>query len=720
MTISIRSKLLTTLLLSGIIPALVIGSVAWRAAGTIEEQTAREYQTVAIDAADKIDRNLFERYGDVQAFGLNRVVLNSEAWYRPGDDNPIVKAMNDYVNTYDIYYLTLLVDLEGKLIAVNTKDLNGDEIETESLYGKTYADADWLRDCKERRFFESADGKFTGTAVEQLYTDSDVAKVYRDEALALGFAAPVYDAEGKMIAVWKNVARFSLVEEILTSTYRSLKQRGLTTAELTLLDEAGNVIVDYDPSTRGTEEVVHDPQVIGKLNLVSTDVAAAEEAVAGRTGSMINQLHTRKRVSQCVGFTHLNGALGFPGMKWSLLVGVNMDESLASVRSMKRTLQAFMGLNLVAIVGLAVHLARRMTRPIHRTAEALAEMAHGDLTRRLPVDSADEFGAMATSFNIFAEKIQGVVNDLAHNAVTLNQSSAHLSTIATELAEGADDATAQSGTVAAAAEELSVNMGNMANSTQEVSSNVKNVAKSVEEMNASIAEVAKNAEKSASVASEAARLVQVSNAKIGDLGSAADEIGKVIEVIQDIAEQTNLLALNATIEAARAGDAGKGFAVVATEVKELAKQTAAATDDIRRRIEGIQDSTSQAIGAIKEISEVMNNVNQVSFTIASAVEQQSVTTRQIADHVTHTALAAEAVAGAVHESAAASQEITQNISRVDQVLRRSATGARQSKDAGDNFLQVAEQMQSLVSTFTTGSQESSQGKDARSRGSLAV
>jgi methyl-accepting chemotaxis protein len=194
-------------------------------------------------------------------------------------------------------------------------------------------------------------------------------------------------------------------------------------------------------------------------------------------------------------------------------------------------------------------------------------------------------------------------------------------------------------------------------------------------------------------------LVEISNDKITNLGQAADEIGRVIEVIQDIAEQTNLLALNATIEAARAGEAGKGFAVVATEVKELAKQTAAATDDIRTRIESMQASTGDAVESIREISEVINNVNEVSRTIASAVEEQSITTRQISDNVSTTASAAESVARGVAETAMASREITENITRVDGVLMQTAEGADESRDAGTRLSQLAEEMNGLIGRF---------------------
>ena len=212
-------------------------------------------------------------------------------------------------------------------------------------------------------------------------------------------------------------------------------------------------------------------------------------------------------------------------------------------------------------------------------------------------------------------------------------------------------------TVAVAAEEMSANMNSVAASTEQMSANVRVVASAVEELTSSIAEVARSAKQAANVAGTAAGLAGDGNAKITEFGAAAGEIGKVIEVIQDIAEQTSLLALNATIEAARAGDAGKGFAVVATEVKELAKQTAAATEDIRRRIEGIQTSTSQAVRSIGEITEVIKKVNEVSRTIASAVEEQSITTREIAKNVAETSTAAQTVARGVAESASVTREI---------------------------------------------------------------
>jgi methyl-accepting chemotaxis protein len=357
---------------------------------------------------------------------------------------------------------------------------------------------------------------------------------------------------------------------------------------------------------------------------------------------------------------------------------------------------------IAAIIGVLVawFITRSIVRPINKTVDAIRSLAEGNLTERLENSSKDELGDLARQFNLFVENLQSIIRDITGNAQTLAGSSTQLSSTATQLASGAEETTNQSNSVASAAEELSTNMTNMSASSEQMTSNVKTVASAVEEMTASISEIAKNAEQASTVACGAAQLVEVSNTNIEQLGTAADEIGNVIETIQDIAEQTNLLALNATIEAARAGDAGKGFAVVATEVKELAKQTADATEDIRGRIEGIQGSTGKAVDSIGQISEVITQVNDVSKTIASAVEEQSITTREIAQNITQTSDAAQTVSVSVAESASATQEITRNITSVDQAARETAQGASQTQTASGELTGMADKLQSLVRQFT--------------------
>jgi methyl-accepting chemotaxis protein len=398
------------------------------------------------------------------------------------------------------------------------------------------------------------------------------------------------------------------------------------------------------------------------------------------------------------------------GVKWAITAKRDVSEALASVATMNDVadnaayslLLWTTGVALLATFGVgvvAIWKGNQIARPIIAASKFAQKIAAGELTQDCNERATAEAGELIAAMNQMRVSLKELVCKLSGNARTLSQSSESLSSTASQLASGADEATHLSTSVTAAAEEMSSNMTCVSASTEEMSSNVRTVAAAVEEMTASIAEVAQNAERAAGVAQEATMLTERSNVQIAQLGTAASEIGKVIEVIQDIAEQTNLLALNATIEAARAGEAGKGFAVVATEVKELAKQTATATDDIRTRIEAIQAATTEAIQAIGNIEGVIRNVNDVSRTIASAVEEQRITTTEIAKSVAETSSAVQTVTKSIAESAMASREITQNMSRVDSAARQTSTGASSAKDAGDELLMLAEELEGLIQHF---------------------
>jgi methyl-accepting chemotaxis protein len=372
------------------------------------------------------------------------------------------------------------------------------------------------------------------------------------------------------------------------------------------------------------------------------------------------------------------------------------------------TIAAIVLISSVVTMILNALAARHIGRSLQATASLFRDISEGDgdLTQRLPADGKDEIGELARWFNVFAEKIEALIGQVAADTVSMSSASQDLAGTATQLAGGAEETTSQSATVSAAAEEMAANMSSMASATEQVSVKMKVMASAVDQLTSSISEVAQSAEQAAQVAGNAAQLAGASNTAISQLGAAAHEIGKVIEVIQDIAEQTNLLALNATIEAARAGEAGKGFAVVATEVKELAKQTASATEDIRDRIERIQGSTEKAVSSIGSIAEVIEQVNGLSRTIAAAVEEQSVTTRGIASNVAESATSVQTVANSLAESAVASREITRSIVGVDQAAKQTAEGAAKTQASGQDLSQLADQLQTLVGRFKVGNNDS--------------
>jgi methyl-accepting chemotaxis protein len=260
-----------------------------------------------------------------------------------------------------------------------------------------------------------------------------------------------------------------------------------------------------------------------------------------------------------------------------------------------------------------------------------------------------------------------ILNSLNESATTLGSAAEELTAVSTQMASNASETSAQANVVSTASEL--------------VSKNVQTVAIGVEEMNSAIREIAKNATESARVAEQAVASAETANATISKLGESSIEIGKVIKVITSIAEQTNLLALNATIEAARAGEAGKGFAVVANEVKELAKETARATEDISRRIEAIQTDTRGAVDSIHEITQVIASINDISNTIASAVEEQTATATEMSRNV--------------GEAAKGTAEIAQNITSVAQAALNTTEGANNSQQAASELARMASDLQRL-------------------------
>jgi methyl-accepting chemotaxis protein len=303
--------------------------------------------------------------------------------------------------------------------------------------------------------------------------------------------------------------------------------------------------------------------------------------------------------------------------------------------------------------------------------EVVSAAAQGDLTKSITVSGEDAIGMMGEGLDAFFEDLRKNMGNISGTAQSLADASGNLSSVSQQMAGNAEETTAQANVVSAASEEIS--------------RNVQTVATGSEEMNASIREISHNAQEAAKVAASAVTVAEKTNETVGKLGTSSAEIGEVVKVINSIAEQTNLLALNATIEAARAGEAGKGFAVVANEVKELANQTAKATDEISSKIQAIQSDTNGAVDAIAEISQIINQINDISNTIASAVEEQTATTAEISRNV--------------GEASKGSNEITDNISGVAQAAEDTSQGIGQNQEAASELSNMAADLQKLVGQF---------------------
>jgi len=323
----------------------------------------------------------------------------------------------------------------------------------------------------------------------------------------------------------------------------------------------------------------------------------------------------------------------------------------------------------------------------------------GDLTRRIGINSKDEIAELATWFNIFIEKLQGIIKTISINTKSLGSEAGNLSDIASRLARNAQDASDRSNTVATAAEEMSANLNNVAAAMEESTTNTSMVASAAEEMTATITEIARNSAHAHEISEKAVKQAEATSARMVRLGASADAISKVTEAITEISEQTNLLALNATIEAARAGEAGKGFAVVANEIKELAKQTAMATLDIKTKIDDVQQTTTGTVKDIEEITTIINNVNEIVATISTSVGEQTKATEEIALNINQAVGGIGEVNENVSQISVVASTITAEIALVNSASGDISTGSIQVDASSGELKGLAQELQKAVAAF---------------------
>jgi methyl-accepting chemotaxis protein len=344
-------------------------------------------------------------------------------------------------------------------------------------------------------------------------------------------------------------------------------------------------------------------------------------------------------------------------------------------------------------------IARGIAGPITKGVEFAKSLSDGDLTQTLAIDQKDEIGVLAASLNTMGGNLRKMFQEITGGVETISSSATELSAISQQMASGAEQTSGKSNQVAAAAEEMSANMNSVAAASEQASTNIQMVAAASEQMSATIIEIAGNTAKGRSITSDAVTLAQTVSKRVGELGKAAVDVGKVTETINEISEQTNLLALNATIEAARAGEAGKGFAVVANEIKELAKQTATATQDIRFRLEGIQGSTEGTVVEINKIEGVITDINDIVATIATAIEEQSASSREIAGNVNQAAQGIQNVNENVAQSSTVAGSIAEDVVEVNGAAREMADGSTQVKTSAEELSRLSENLKRLVEQY---------------------
>jgi methyl-accepting chemotaxis protein len=347
-------------------------------------------------------------------------------------------------------------------------------------------------------------------------------------------------------------------------------------------------------------------------------------------------------------------------------------------------------------------LTRSIAGPLGVAVIHLGRVARGDVSQDVSkelLQRDDEIGLLTKAMQTMCVSLRSVLNDVATGVQVLSSSSAELSANSEQMSAGGRNASDKAHAVAAAAEEMTSNVVSVAAGMEQTTTNLTSVASATEQMTATIGEIAGNSEKARRITEEATRQAARISEQMNHLGKAAQEIGKVTETITEISSQTNLLALNATIEAARAGSAGKGFAVVANEIKELAQQTAAATEDIKARIAGVQSSAVGGIAEIEKISHVIHEVSDIVASIAAAIEEQATVTKDIARNIGEATTGVRDANLRVAESSQATQDIAREIGGVDIAARQMAEGSEQVLASATDLSKLAEQLQTTVARF---------------------
>lgn len=733
---SIRARLTASLLLLGLIPLSLMGTVAYKESrGDLERNAGDLLRAEAESAMQKIDRNLFERYGDVQAFAFNPLAC--------GDAPSVERAANFYMQAYGLYDLMVIADADGRIVAANSVKPDGTALDTRKVIGRSVREEPWFQDC--------ISGKVgSGQAwYSDLTEDALVAEVHGTRGLALNFSAPIRDEQGRIVRVWSNRASWErIVGEIMSETRKRLDEQGVH-AETQVVSKQGLLLDDADAAS------------VLKFNLAEAGLEAAQLGASGKCG-YTRERHKRRDVEQVNGYAGSSGVFGFPGYGWTVLVRQASSEAFAAAAILRNhLLMIFAGALLVILVA-SLKIARGFSEPIQKTSQALQCVAKGDLTVRCDESQLGELGVMAGAVNRTTQVLQGLLGEtreliaastrgelsarmdagrhegayrdlcegingmlertvepihesrtvlerlsqrdltvrvrgqyqgdhakvkesLNQAVLAMGEALRSISANSRALAESAGGLARVSTDMGSSVEETSSQALVVTRAASAVDGNLQGVASAAEEMLASVKDIASNVNSAASVAKSAVEKASQVGEVMQQLSSSSRGIGEVVKLIRAISEQTNLLALNATIEAARAGESGRGFAVVANEVKLLAGQTGKATEDISNRVASIQSDTDKARQAIAEILEIITSIHEVQTSIRSSIDEQSTVTQDITRNI--------------HEAARGSNEIAGSIATVADAAHRASSGVTQAGRASEELSRMADQLSRLVGQF---------------------
>ncbi|MBF0211643.1 MAG: methyl-accepting chemotaxis protein [Desulfamplus sp.] len=532
------------------------------------------------------------------------------------------------------------------------------------------------------------------------YEDSNTTGYYaktRDSGKEIVLEPATYEIGGKPVTVVSACVPIKVQGKVVgvTGVDFSMDKMGEMVKQIKVYDSGYGFL-----ATETGVIVAHpSPDMVGKsvkeylspktFDLITNGKEAMESFVDAKT----------KILSQFV-FTPV--ALGESGFSWSIGVNAPIDEVIAdAIKQRNITISIAIITVITLFVAIYFIVGIVIINPVKKVVGSLNDIAsgEGDTTKRIKITSQDEIGELSSSFNLFMDKLQRLIILISENSKTIDGSSKDLVGLAKVLSSSSLDTSEKSTGVASATEEMKISINAVSEAMEQALSNINIVATATEEMSATIREISKNSENARAISDIAVTKAKKATDSMSELGRAAQEIGKVTETINEISEQTNLLALNATIEAARAGEAGKGFSVVASEIKALATQTVDATNEIKRRISEVQTSTVESVNNIKGVEDVIRDVNSLVLTIASAIEEQSIATSEIADNIGNASHGLGEVGENMNQINSASVNIADDIAHVNLSTADISSNSTKVNENAVNLAKLAEKLNQIVSTF---------------------